>query len=369
MSERIWDCVVVGAGPAGSVTALELARRGLDVVLVERSRFPRSKVCGCCVNPRAVAALRRLGLEELVGRGVGLREWRVASGGRSAVVRRGLGVSLSREALDLGLVEAAVGAGVRLEEGVRAVVAGGDPVRVELEGAEGRREERARRVVVATGLVEAGGGVGRWHIRGGSRIGAGAWVENAPRGYEPGRVEMACGEGGYVGAVVLEDGRLDLAAALDPEVVRRAGGVGRAVAGILEKAGLPEIPGVDRLGWRGTPRLTRRVDRVAEGRVYRVGDAAGYVEPFTGEGIAWAIEGARVLAPIVARGLRERGFDAEGAWERAYRREIGSRQVICRQVAAVLRRARLARVGVGVLGRMPVLAELVMGRLHTVPGA
>src|SRR5579862_5294898 len=60
------EVVVVGAGPSGATTALLLARRGHEVVLVDRARFPRDKACGEGVMPPGVAALRRMGLEQRV---------------------------------------------------------------------------------------------------------------------------------------------------------------------------------------------------------------------------------------------------------------------------------------------------------------
>lgn len=63
-----WDAVVVGAGPAGSVTARELARRGRRVLLVDKATFPRAKVCGCCLNRASLAALDAVGLGDLPAR-------------------------------------------------------------------------------------------------------------------------------------------------------------------------------------------------------------------------------------------------------------------------------------------------------------
>src|SRR5262249_26661731 len=56
-ARRSWHALVVGAGPAGATAARELARRGLDVLLVDRAAFPRWKVCGCCLNGNALATL------------------------------------------------------------------------------------------------------------------------------------------------------------------------------------------------------------------------------------------------------------------------------------------------------------------------
>src|SRR5207248_8669557 len=100
-------------------------------------------------------------------------------------------------------------------------------------------------------------------VRTGSRIGAGVVAETAPSFFAEGTIFMACGEGGYVGLVRLEDGRLDVAAALDPWLVRRHGGLGSAVVAILAGVGWPAIPGLAELTWRGTPALTRWPTRLA----------------------------------------------------------------------------------------------------------
>ena len=65
-SRRLWDVVVVGAGPAGAVVARELALSGVTVLLVDRRRFPRNKVCGGCLSARTVAQLGELGLDKAV---------------------------------------------------------------------------------------------------------------------------------------------------------------------------------------------------------------------------------------------------------------------------------------------------------------
>src|SRR5207245_1595869 len=82
-----------------------------------------------------------------------------------------------------------------------------------------------------------------------SRVGAGGMADDAPDSFDPGCIYMACGTGGYVGLVRLEDGRLGVAAAFDREAVRRAGGPGAAAVRILREVGLPAVPGLAELPW------------------------------------------------------------------------------------------------------------------------
>ncbi len=158
------DVAVIGAGPAGSAAAATLARRGLDVVLVDQQVFPRDKVCGDGLIPDAHAALRRLGvLDEVMAqaRRVGTVRCTGPRGGHVDVP--GTLAVLPRRQLDHILVRAAERAGARLcmparfdaplldGDGPAARVAG-----VRLRRGEATHELRARWVVLATGAVPQG---------------------------------------------------------------------------------------------------------------------------------------------------------------------------------------------------------------------
>ena len=111
-----WDAIVIGAGPAGALSATLLARQGLSVLLVERRALPRRKVCGGCLNARALASLDRAGLGSRV-RALGattVHTLRLHLRGRSAVVDLPPGLAVSRYALDNALASAAVEAGCEL---------------------------------------------------------------------------------------------------------------------------------------------------------------------------------------------------------------------------------------------------------------
>jgi flavin-dependent dehydrogenase len=338
------DAIVIGAGPAGAVTARELARRGVSVLLVDKARFPRAKVCGCCVNGAAVKTLRRLGLGHVLAGGIPLRDVCLAAGRHSARVKLPGGVSLSREALDAALVREAEKAGVEFRDGVAAKL--------------GECRDETKVTIVASGLAGSGATPAP-----GSRVGAGITVPAcaAPSFFAPGTIFMATARGGYVGVVRIEDNRLDVAAAFDVSFVKACGNLGAAAEAILGEVNWPRIPGLAELPWKGTPALTRRASAVAGERWFAVGDAAGYVEPFTGEGMAWAVMSAAALAPIAAR-----GWDASHAreWESTHRRVIGSRQRACRLVSRLLRFPTLTALTVRTLSVLPILSRPVVASLN-----
>ncbi|HEY2147947.1 MAG TPA: FAD-dependent monooxygenase, partial [Pirellulales bacterium] len=118
-----WDAIVVGAGPAGSIAARQIARAGKSVLLVDKATFPRSKVCGSCLNATGAALLERIGLGHLLG-DLGaepLDEIALAAAGRSVClgIPRG-GAVVSRAALDAALVSEAVTAGAMFHGATRA---------------------------------------------------------------------------------------------------------------------------------------------------------------------------------------------------------------------------------------------------------
>ena len=221
-AQMTWDAVVIGAGPAGSVTARELARRGCRVLMVDKAKFPRTKVCGCCLNGAAIGTLERLGLGHVLEGAMPLDRVNLAAGSRVAELRLSRGVALSREVLDARLVEEAVRAGVEFRAGVMV-----NRVNDFLS--------YSRIVIVASGLTG-----GDANAVAGSRIGAAVVLaeEVAPEFYGSRTIYMATGRGGYVGLVRVEDDRLDVAAAFDAAFVKSAGGLGLAAEVILREVRL-----------------------------------------------------------------------------------------------------------------------------------
>lgn len=374
VSHDVWDALVIGAGPAGAMAAYRLAREGAAVLLVEKSVFPRPKVCGCCLNLSTLSSLDAADLGNLPVR-LGARplervEIRMPSG--SAVLKLPGGVALSRERFDAALVDEAIRAGATFASHTQASVGDiNDGARtVRLRGNEGEVSARARYVLVADGL--AGTSLARLPefstaVKRESHIGAGVILDGGESFGREGTIFMACGRAGYVGAVVLEDGRLNLAAALDRKITRGGSSIGELADGLLQGANLPSPLGITRQSWRGTPALTRTRRRIAGDRVLVLGDAAGYVEPFTGEGMAWALASANVVAHLVLQAAEHDRPDLASNWSRVYGKLIGRRQRVCRAVSTLLKKPWMARTALGLLAPLPWLAGPWVRSVNTAP--
>lgn len=294
-----------------------------------------------------------------------LRGW-----GRRARLPLQGGRVLSRAALDAALVESASAAGAEIRMGTRALLGrwtgAGREVELRAPGGVAQRVH-AHVVVAATGLhpipLLPGSGEDSEleHVEG-SRVGVGAVVAGWDDGPGSGVVRMTVGEAGYVGQVLQEDGRWVIAGALDRGWIQSRGGPGRAVEALLTGGGVSPDWTVEE-GWRGTPALTRRRSRAAERGVYFLGDAAGYVEPFTGEGMGWALRGARELTDLVEQAVADPSPELEASWDRRYTVRVGRLQRLCRGIAWLGRRPTLARSAITVLSRVPGLARPALRRV------
>jgi menaquinone-9 beta-reductase len=369
--ETTWDGVVIGAGPAGALAARELALLGGRILLIERKRFPRWKICGACLNAHALACLRSAGLGSLVERLGGIRLDHLQVGFRNRQARLALpeGAAISRSRLDAALVEAATGAGAQFMSETQAIVGGiRDGLRLVRLAHRGISFDiKARVVLVAAGLgnhCQAASTTVTSQVRPGSRIGAGCLINDAHGFYHDRTIFMAVGREGYVGTVRVEDGSLNVAAAFESALIRRHGTPGAAAAAINLEAGFPPIGGLEHAHWQGTAGLTRHAQPLGQERLFLLGDAASYVEPFTGEGIAWALASAQAVAPLAQRALERWDPQIARDWSVLYRQVISRRQLVCRAVAMGLRRPWLAAIGFEVLSRLPASAGFVVRHVN-----
>jgi len=305
---------VVGAGPAGSALAAALAHEGRDVLLVEARRHPRTKTCAEYASPRIADELARLGIPATEWRphAVPLDGMQVVVGADTVPIRYSdshgprNAWGLDRRGFDAMLAAAAASRGATVAERLvfdRPIWRDGTVVGAVLRSSEGSVEVSSRYLVGADGTrsrVAASLGVSRPVVTP-RRMGLIARYEGTPGLTISG--EMHVGPGWYVGLAPVPDDQLNVGMALPmPRNGDRQPAEERFRRAI---EGLPAV--ADRL--RGHARLTRirgaapigqRVSRAAGDGWLLIGDAAGFIDPFTGEGIYRALRSARLAAGAIS---------------------------------------------------------------------
>ena len=348
------DALVVGGGPAGAMAAIAAGRAGLRVLLVDRLAHPREKVCGCCLAPFGQQVLERAGLRHTLDGAASVRSVHLRSGGRGVRVRRKGTVVLSRTALDTRLLHAAAEAGVTMAwPFVADLRADGSAW---LRGPDGERSVQARLRVAADGLAGASlrdDARFAWSVRSEGRIGVGATLPGDALLVQEGEILMCVDRSGYAGAVRLPDGRIDVAAAVRPEAMRGPGGPAACVGRLLGDA-VRDAEALTQARWRGTPHLWRRRRHLHDQHTIVTGDAAGYVEPFTGEGMGWALATGAAAGEHAVAVLQ--GRRTVQAWDATVRSLTGSARVRCGMVAWMLRHPWLVSAGVRAADWWPAVA-------------
>ncbi len=359
---RRLDVLVVGAGPAGSAIAASLARGGASVLIVEAATHPRPKVCAEYASPRIVEELDRLGMPGTWrASAVPLEGMDLHAGRRRAPIRYAdangcrTAWGVDRRAFDAALAEHASRSGAALREHTRLVSLVADGTRI--RGARVRDARSGRdEVLHADWVVGADGtrstvshllGVDR-AVRFPRRLGLVAHYSGVADLADHG--EMHAGRGFYVGLAPTPGGELNVGMALPMD--QRTPAADRFAQAI---ARLPAV--ADRL--RGSRRLSpirgaapigHRVSDSAGAGWLLVGDAAGFVDPFTGEGIHRALRSARAAADAI-----QAGGDVAAAYRSERRRAFAAKSALSWLVQGFL--------------AVPTALEHVVGRLESRPGA
>ena len=329
------DVIVVGAGPAGATTAFYLAQSGLDVLLLEKSRFPREKVCGDGLTPRAVKALVGMGIKvgeqdgwvrnkglRVIGAGLRLEmPWPELSS------YPGYGLVRTRHDMDEALARRAQQAGARLLEGVTVT----GPVRHErsgrITGVVARPEGGDERRYAARVVVAADGNSSRLSVAMGLRkrddrpLGVAVRTYyKSPRhddDYLESWLDLWDGDRllpGYGWIFGMGDGTSNVGLGLlntsaafghtDYHALLR-----KWLKGMPAEWGFTEENRTAPVRGAALPMGFNRTPHYHQGLLL-VGDAGGMVNPFNGEGIAYAMESGEILARTITQALA-RGRRAE----------------------------------------------------------
>ena len=329
------DVIVVGAGPGGATAAYHLAQAGVDVLALEKSQFPREKVCGDGLTPRAVKQLVAMGINPVGADGSAQQGWilnhglRILGGGMRIEVPwpdlqtfPSYGLVRPRQDFDELLARAAQKAGAQVHENTTVT----DPVRNERTGRVEGVQTKDGKTYRAPLVVVADGNSSRFSLALGIRKRDDRPMGVAYRKYfrsprhdddwleswlelwdgEPGKGRLLPGYGwifgvgdgtSNVGLGILNTsdafGKTDYRAMLDSWLAHLPpewGFVPENATGPTRGAALP-------MGFNRKPHYS-------EG-VLLVGDAGGMVNPMNGEGIAYAMESGRLAAEVVAQALAE----------------------------------------------------------------
>jgi menaquinone-9 beta-reductase len=362
-----WEVIVIGAGPAGAIAAGELSKHGKKVLLLDKATFPRYKVCGCCLSESAISILAQCQLQGILPalNAVPLKELRLFTGPSQASLPLSGAFALSRQNFDCALIDAAITSGADFSPRTSAYVQelANDSRAIELVQDGNSLKTSASCLVLADGLNGSSLKKSKLlaaHVAHNSRLGAGTVACDFPENfYTKGVIYMACGKGGYAGLVRLENGLLDIACALDADFIRQQGGPGMAAQHLLSSASLPTIPNLAQLDWHGTPPLTRS-RAVSADRIFATGDSASYAEPFTGEGMAWAMASGRAVVPFVLKVLSGQEKFAGSAWQKHHARLIASKQRTTLILGRFLRQPQLVELSAKAINFMPSLAAPIV---------
>ena len=367
------DAIVIGGGLAGCSMAVQLSRRGHDVLLLEAATYPVHKLCGEFLSPEARGLFRELGVEEEIDaanpapiRRVAIttrdgREWRARLPGEA--------IGLSRWVLDPLLFEAAVRAGAEGRQGavvrdVRGTASDGFTVSYLADGRT--LEERSRIVIGAFGKrsrldrslgreIDARGSefVGfKMHYRG---VDLDDWVE------------LHAFDGGYCGMSHVEGGVVNACLIARVGALRGAGRTYDALRdGLMRTNGalarrFDELePAMDRPVT--VSQVSFRTKSTFEGDVMMIGDTAAMIAPLCGDGMAMALRSASMAGPLAAAVLEgsmrfdEMKVEYSRVWRAGFRQQLG----IGRVLQAALFRPAAARVGVRVLNAFPRLGDFLV---------
>jgi len=374
----VYEAIVVGGGPAGSTTARLLADAGRRVLLLDKASFPRHKACSDYLNPAAVRALCDLGMMNTVAavQPHAMQAMRVHAPGDRMFqatfrdVEPGhVALGITRYQLDHLLLQRAAAAGVEIRERAHVrdlVLEQGGVVGVEVSGGGARETIRAPIVIGADGhhsVVSRRLGLDvpvRWP----RRTGLAAHFRNLGGLGDWGEMHVA--PGGYVGLALLEDGLATVTLVTDvDEVAQRPGPLDAYYAGKLSEIPVVReiVAGAERVGpIRGVGPLARRVRKRTGDGFLLVGDAASFLDPFTGEGVYKALSSAQLAAPVIVSALEQGDTSARALapYAHAYRRAFFANTQVLRIVQAFVHSPALMSY---VIDRLEQRDE--MGRLLT----
>lgn len=368
------DAVVVGAGPAGSIAALVLARAGVDVRLVDRSTFPRDKLCGDTLNPGTLSILDRLGIGDRVRERAIMITGMVVTGPGGAIVPcdypNGLsGAAIIRRDLDLVLLEAALAAGVDFvpDMPVRGVLDadGGSRVAGVRVGHTPREQSLPARIVIAAdgrrSRLACAFGLTRFAAP--RRWAFGAYFTDVDGLTSRGEMHIRPGE--YTGVAPLAGDLTNVCVVRELSPTRHGERSPAEETIVRALSSDPELRTRFARARRVSP-VTSLGPLAVEARaagcpgLLLAGDAAGFVDPITGDGLRFAIRGGELAAEAALFELETHTPAHVRLW-RARRREFAGKWRVNRAIRSVVGTPRGVELAAAVASRWQAPGRFLIG--------
>ena len=378
-----YDVIIIGAGPAGCATALFLQSRGYRVVVLDQARFPRDKVCGEFISPAADPILEELGLMDAIEQTqpVRLQGVAISAYGNETLcidypphpqdARPMTSLSLPRFVFDHLLVKRLRHAGIELREAHKVddlIFENGSVVGVKV-----RDGDQAPLTLKARMVVDAGGrnsiALRRLNLKQGSarqrKIALAAHWTGAQLSHN--YCTMHISPPGYTGMARVGDDLLNVVLVVDSKLVK-----GRERASFYTEAVLSNplrrkyLAGAVLKGpVRAVDSLSYRVKPVPCGGLLLVGDATGFIDPFTGEGIYLSLRSAQLAGEVLDRAFRSKQFSREVVqrYEVLRLREFHKKFTLSRILQRLIYNPWLCRRVVTALAANPDLAQQLVGVL------
>jgi menaquinone-9 beta-reductase len=359
------DVVVIGAGPAGSVASILLARRGWQVTLLEQHRFPRDKVCGECLSALGIDVLSRLGLAGAVALLGPVRLRRsifVAPSGETATFELPREMwGLPRSVLDERLMSAGRDAGVKVHELHRCEdVEGSDCpiVRARDLRTNEIREFSPHVVIVADG--KAAFGAARPATTGDFGLKAHFSGIDAPAD----AIMLLGARGHYVGVASVGEDQWNVAMSVGQPRLRACDGDGDRVLELMvnENAALSRtFRTARRVGdWLAAPLPRFDVAKAWPRRVIPIGNAAAALEPIGGEGMGLAMRSAELVAEALAAAAKRNAEPDIAALRQTYNALWKTRSRACRVTGWAISSPTVAELAVQAAASSDTLSRLGM---------
>ncbi len=359
---KIKKILITGAGPAGASLAIRLAQKDFEVVLIEREKFPRHKLCGEFISPECLTHFKEFNiLDEMLAVGgdrISETVFYSQSGKSVSVASKWFGgkeqnaLSISRSAMDFLLLEKAKSLGVTILEETQVVGLLTDGEKV--SGVKTRFDNKAANEITADLIIDA---TGRANILGklseksktqnsklktqnSKLVGFKAHLENVQM--KKGVCEIYSFDGGYGGLSFVENELANHCFLVKAEIVRDfLGNTNRIVEDVIFKnrrARETMCEAKPVTDWLAVSVESFGVKNLQPSKnLLTVGDAAAFIDPFTGSGMLMALESAEILA----RSISENSFSCDEIAQKyaaAHREKFRKRLLIC----DILRRAAFA---------------------------